>query len=127
MEWYRQIEDRKIMNFRDSRVLEIKVAPAFHLRLTNGVTFDFDGTVMYTVGRRGGPPAPRPLTELPREELSSVVSTRPLSWVVFNDGAHRIAFSNAWELTLDPQEGGTWRMSLSDGEILTHPPVDVSQ
>lgn len=126
MTQYKEIEDRKIMRVRDARVLEIRATPAFHLRLTNGVTFDFDGTVMHTIGRRGGYPDPRPLTELPPGELSSVISTRPLSWVIFNDGAHRIVFSNAWQLTMDPEPGDTWRVVLSDGETFTYPPAGAS-
>ena len=47
---------------------------------------------------------------------------RPLSWVIFNSGDHRIVFSNTWFLTLDTEQNDVWRLDLGDGGVLTYPP-----
>ncbi|GAA4631352.1 hypothetical protein GCM10023196_060460 [Actinoallomurus vinaceus] len=63
----------------------------------------------------------RPLTALPAEALSTLISARPLSWVAFNSGFQRIMFSNKWFLTMEPGPDDTWRLDLGDGRV-TYPP-----
>jgi hypothetical protein len=107
---YEETEDRKILKTRETQVIEVRSVPDFYLRLSNGATFEFNGTVIHSFGARGDA-VRRPLTAVPAEDLSTLISARPLSWVVFNSGSQRIMFSN-----------DTWRLDLGDGRVLTYPP-----
>ena len=119
---YEEIADRKIIKARETRVAEIHSVPGFYLRLSDGTTLEFNGTVIHSVGPRGENAVLRPLTALSAEDISTLVSTRPLSWVVFNSGSQRIVFSNAWFLTLKPGPEDTWRLDLGNGRVLIYPP-----
>lgn len=119
---YEEKEDRKILKARETQVVEVRSDPDFYLRLSSGATLEFNGTVIHSVGPRGEGAVRRPLTDLPAEDLSTLISARPLSWVVFHSGSQRIVFSNTWFLTLTPGSGDTWRLDLGDGRVLTYPP-----
>jgi hypothetical protein len=119
---YEEKEDRKILKAREAHVVEVRSVPDFYLRLSNGTTFEFNGTVIHSIGPRGEDAVRRSLTALPAEDLSTLISARPLSWVVFHEGSQRIVFSNTWFLTLTPGPDDTWRLDLGDGRVLTHPP-----
>jgi hypothetical protein len=119
---YEEKEDRKILRAREAQVVEVRSVPDFYLRLSNGATLESDGTVIHSVGPRGEGAVRRPLTALSPEELSTLISERPLSWVVFHSGSHRIVFSNSWFLTLKPGSDDTWRLDFGDGRVLTYPP-----
>jgi hypothetical protein len=119
---YEEMEDRKILKARDAEVVEVRSAPGFYLRLSSGVTLEFTGMVIHSVGPRGEDAVRRPLTALSTEDLSTLISARPLSWVVFNSGSQRIVFSNSWFLTLKPGSDDIWRLDLGDGRVLTYPP-----
>lgn len=122
MTHYEELDDRKILRAKDARVIEVRADPAFLLRLTGGLTLEFSGRVRHTRGPRGaGSAPPRLLKEFSPEELSTLISATPLSWVVFNDGDQRIIFSNRWHLTLEFEPGDKWRLDLGDGRILTYP------
>jgi hypothetical protein len=118
---YEETEDRKILKAREAQVVEVRSVPDLYLRLSNGATFEFNGTVIHSVGARVDAVC-RPLTALPAEDLSTLISARPLSWVVFDSGSQRIVFSNSWFLTLKPGSDDTWRLDLGDGRVLTYPP-----
>jgi hypothetical protein len=118
---YEETEDRKILKARETQVVQVRSVPDFYLRLSNGATFEFNGTVIHSFGARGDA-VRRPLTAVPAEDLSTLISARPLSWVVFHSGSQRIMFSNSWFLTLDPGSDDTWRLDLGDGRVLTYPP-----
>lgn len=117
---YEETADRKILKARGSRVVEVRSAPDFYLRLSNEATLEFDGTVVHSIGSVRS--ARRPLTDLSAGDLAGLISERPLSWVVFDSGSQRIVFSNSWFLTLRPGSGEKWRLNLGDGRVLTHPP-----
>lgn len=119
---YEETEDRKILKARDAQVVEVHSVPGFYLRLSNGATLEFSGMVIHSVGPRGESAVRRPLAALTVEDLSTLISARPLSWVVFNSGSQRIVFSNSWFLTLKPGPDDTWRLDLGDGRVLTYPP-----
>lgn len=109
------------MKARETRVAEVHSVPGFYLRLSDGTALEFAGTVIQSVSPRVNA-VRRPLTALSAEDLSTLVSTRPLSWVIFNSGSQRIMFSNTWLLTLTPGPEDTWRVDLGDGRVLTYPP-----
>jgi hypothetical protein len=116
-----QAEDRRILRARDGRVLEVGAASGFFLRLSNGASLEFAGTVSQTVGPRGGDNPIRGIDTFSREELSELVSTRPLSWVIFDNGDHRIVFSNGWHLALRVGDEGHWTLDMGDGTVLSFP------
>ncbi|MFC6934366.1 hypothetical protein ACFQHO_31140 [Actinomadura yumaensis] len=118
---YQTTDDRKILRLRDAKVLEVRAAPRFFLRLTGDVELDFTGEVVHTLGPRTPDAHRRLLSEFSQHELSELISAAPASWVVFNTGAQRIVFSNRWHLTMTPKPGDSWRLDLGDGEILTYP------
>lgn len=118
---YEEKEDRKILKARETQVVEVRSVPDFYLRLSDGATLEFNGTVIHSFGARADAVS-QPLTALPAEDLSTLISARPLSWVVFNSGSQRIMFSNTWFLTLKPGSDDTWRLDLGDGRVLTYPP-----
>ena len=118
---YEETKDRKILKAREAHVVEVRSVPDFYLRLSNGATFEFNGTVIHALGLRKNA-VRRPLTDFPAEDLSTLISARPLSWVVFHSGSQRIMFSNSWLLNLKPGPDDTWRLDLGDGRVLTHPP-----
>ncbi|TDD95635.1 hypothetical protein [Actinomadura rubrisoli] len=119
---YEEKEDRKILKVREAQVAEVRAVPSFYLRLSDGTALEYSGTVIHSVGPRGENAVLRPLTALTAEDLSSLISARPLSWVVFASGSQRIMFSNSWLLTLKPGPDDIWRMDLRDGHTLTYPP-----
>ncbi|WP_019630201.1 hypothetical protein [Actinomadura atramentaria] len=119
---YDSIEDRKILQARGTRVVEVDAAPSFRLLLTDGLKLEYDGEVTYKLGGESIRSA-RPLSTLPPEQVNRLVAARPLSWVVFNTGDQRIVFSNAWYLYLSVDSGQSWRLDLGDGVTLTHPPT----
>ncbi|MBO2461426.1 hypothetical protein [Actinomadura violacea] len=119
MALYEEWEDRKILRVRGARVVEVRAAPAFFLRLTGGLVLEFGGPVLHTLGPRGeGSAAPRSLGEFSDEELAGLVGASPLSWVVFDGGDQRIVFSNSWHLTLEAEAGDSWSLELGDGSRL---------
>lgn len=118
---YEETEDRKILKAREVQVVEVRSAPAFYIRLSDGTTLEYNGTVTRSLGARANAPR-QPLTTVPAEELSTLIATTPLSWVVFNTGNQRIMFSNSWLLTMKPDPDDTWRLDLADGRVLTYPP-----
>ncbi len=118
---YIEKEDRKILQARETQVVEFHATPDFYLRVSNGATLEFNGTVIHSFGARVDAPR-RPLTALPAEDLPTLLSATPLSWVVFNSGTQRIMFSNTWLLKIKPGPDQTWRLNLGDGRMLTYPP-----
>lgn len=121
MTQYEELDDRKILRVRDAQVAEIRAVPDFYMRLNNGVTLEFNGTVNWAIGRVGGHPEPRTLSMLSQDQLDDVIGATPLSWVVFNDGGQRIVLSRALHLTFDPGQGERWRLQLTDGTVFTYP------
>jgi hypothetical protein len=117
---YIEEEDRKILQARQAQVVDVRADPDFYLRLSNGAALEFNGTVIHSFGARVDTER-RLLTALPAEDLSTLISASPLSWVVFNSGSQRIMFSNTWLLKLRPGLDDTWRLDLGDGRVLTYP------
>lgn len=118
---YDEKEDRKILKARQTHVVEVHAVPDFYIRLSDGTTFEFNGTVIHSIGPTVDA-VTRPLTTISGEDLSTLISTTPLSWVVFNSGFQQIMFSNKWFLTMEPTPDDTWRLDLGDGGVLTFPP-----
>ena len=118
---YVEKEDRKILKARETHVVEVRAVPDFYLRLSSGVILEFNGTVIHSFGARVDAER-RPLTALPAEDLPTLISATPLSWVVFNSGSQRIMFSNTWLLKIRPGPDDAWRLDLGDGRVLTYPP-----
>ena len=120
---YAETGDRKVLKARETQVVEVRAVPHFYVRLSDGTTFEFDGTVLHSFGVNVEAVKRRtPLDALSARDLGALVCERPLSWVVFNSGSHRIVFSNAWFLTLKPGPDETWRLDLGDGRRFAHPP-----
>ncbi|WP_019630200.1 hypothetical protein [Actinomadura atramentaria] len=116
------LKDRKILQARATEVIEVRTDAGFHLHLTEGLSLEYSGEMFLTVGREGDESA-RPLSGLSAGQLTALISARPLSWVVFNDGDQRIVFSNRWFLESRVRPGETWRLVLGGGAVLTHPPA----
>jgi hypothetical protein len=114
-------EGRRVLRARGSRVVEVGVLPYFFLRLSSGASLWFEGAVSRTVGPRGGDNPVEAIEALSSEELSGLVSMRPLSWVIFDNGNHRIVFSNGWHLALRVGDGGGWTLDMGDGAVLSFP------
>lgn len=119
---YIEKEDRKILRAREAEVVEVRAVPDLYLRLSNKAVLEFNGIVTQSVGPRNKRAVRRPLADFSTDELFTLISTRPLSWVVFNSGRQRIVFSNTWFLTLYTGPDDTWRLDLGDGHVLTYPP-----
>ncbi|MFI0367887.1 hypothetical protein ACH35V_08400 [Actinomadura sp. 1N219] len=120
---YVEREDRKILQARQCEVIEVHVIPHLVLRLTGDVCLEFSGRVLHTTGARTEENPGKDLAELAEHELSSLLFSKPLSWVVFNTGNQRIVFSNHWHLALKASLGDTWRLELGHGRTLTYPPI----
>ena len=121
---YIEKEDRKILQARETQVVEFHATPDFYLRVSNGATLEFNGTVIHSFGARVDAPR-RPLTALPAEDLPTLLSATPLSWVVFNSGTQRITLKHgtknkAWP---GPNMAAEWRrwphahLSTSIGKV----------
>ncbi|MEV5568541.1 hypothetical protein AB0L06_00710 [Spirillospora sp. NPDC052269] len=98
----------------------MELSETFFLRLVNGLIL----TSSKPPGLRASINWRAPVTsftEIPREELDGLIGARPLSWVVFNDGDHRISFSNRWIVVLEPEEGDDWKIDLPDGSSIRFP------
>lgn len=109
--FYEPREDRVIMLARETRVEDVQVAPWFVMRLTNGVALESTALPQ----KKASPHRLAPTTsfgELPGQQVSQLVGTRPLAWVIFDNGHHLFVFSNVWHAVLRPESHDTWRVDI---------------
>ncbi|MGI5167083.1 hypothetical protein ACQEU3_22310 [Spirillospora sp. CA-253888] len=122
MERFQKMNDRLILWLHDENVVDVEVLPQFALCLTGDVCFWCTGSVSWLPWQQGGGTERRPLAELPSDVIATMISSRPLSWAIFNTGEHCIVLSSRILLSVAPGPADSWRLALGDGTVLTHSP-----
>ncbi|MFC4912060.1 hypothetical protein [Actinomadura gamaensis] len=121
--FYESWEDRKIMRFRALLVTHLEIRPHFVIQLDRGVSFE-STALPY---KKSGPEAGAPTTsfaKLSRQELETLIGSRPLVWLIFDDGHHMMVFSNEWHVLLFPRENDTWRLEVPGYSPITYPSAE---
>ncbi|WP_157429833.1 hypothetical protein [Actinomadura oligospora] len=119
-EFYETWEDRKILQFRDLQVTHIALHPKLVMKLTGGVSFESTALPLKKASPAYGAPVTS-FAELSQREVEGLIGARPLSWAIFDDGDHRMVFSNKWHVLLAPGADDSWELQVPGEPPLTFP------
>ncbi|MCP2337488.1 hypothetical protein [Actinomadura rupiterrae] len=123
--YYETFEDRKIMRFRDLLVRRLEIRPHFVIQLDRGVSFESTALPYKKSGPETGA-ATTSFAKLPSQDLETLIGSRPLVWLIFDDGHHLMVFSNEWHVLLAPRAGDTWKLDVPGYTPLTYPSAEFS-